>query len=146
MQTYLISSGLYCNHGYTWCTFHISKGFFRFLFCSFCSSHILEWRRPQHGSAKRMQGLRALFKMTFFFVLLCFLLFFCALLAFKHALLWNPFHLCLMYWNIVIVFVTYIVSRIKWNVGLGIFDGCIWQHCYSCIVESWMYDGVFKGM
>lgn len=92
MQTYLISSGLYCNREYTWCTFHISKGFFCFLFYSFCSSHIPEWRRPQHDSAKRMQGLQALFKMTFFFVLLCFLLFFCALLAFKHALLWNSFH------------------------------------------------------
>lgn len=35
MQTYLISSGLYYNHGYPWCTFHISKGFFCFLFYSF---------------------------------------------------------------------------------------------------------------
>lgn len=143
MQTYLISSGLYCNHGYIWCTFPIARGFFWFVFHSFCSSHILEWR-PQHESAKRMQGLQALFKMTFFFVLLRFFLFDCALLAFKHALLWNSFHLCLMYWNIVIVFVMYIVSRIKWNVGLVIFYGCIWQQCSSCIINSLMYDGVFN--
>lgn len=74
---------------------HIShfQRFLLLLFSSFCSSHIPEWRRPQHDSAQRMQGLQAPFKMTFFFVLLCFLLFSCALLAFKTCFVMELFSL-----------------------------------------------------
>jgi hypothetical protein len=58
-------------------------------------------------------------KMTFAFVLSRFLLFLCALLALPPALLWNPLPSCLMYWNIVTVFVMHIVSRIKMKCGFG---------------------------
>lgn len=70
---------------------------------------------------------------------LCFYVSYCFSVHYwlsRHALLWNSFHLCPMYWNIVVVFVTRTVSRIKWNVDLGRCDGCISQHCAHCIVES----------
>lgn len=105
----------------TRCTSHVSERFFWVLFYSFGSSHIPEWRRPQHVSAKRMRGLQAPLKSDIFFpCVFRFFLFLCALLASPHALLWSPllvsnvwkccYSLCNVYC---------LENKMKWNVGSG---------------------------
>lgn len=142
MQTYLISSGLYCNHGYPWCTFHISKGFFCFLFYSFLLIPHPGMKTTAWQCKKDAETSSSLLKWHFS---LCFYVSYCFSVHYwlSDMLCYGIFfYLCLMYGNTVIVSVMYIVSRIKWNVGLGVIDGCL--HCSGCIVESWMFDGVFK--
>lgn len=98
----------------TWCTSRVPKGFFRVLFYPFGSSYILEWRRPQHDSAKRMQGLRAPLNRDIFLVFFSVSCFSVHYWLF-HMLCYGALCLSLMYQNTVTVFVMYIVSRIKGN-------------------------------
>lgn len=100
---------------------HLTFPSISFGFCFVPLAHPTSWNEEGHSMTvqKGCRDFKLPWKVTFFFLCFTFLLVFSVHTWLFPMLCYGALCLSLMYQNTVTVFVMYIVSRIKWNVGSG---------------------------